>query len=194
MVIQSQEEAGWTNIPLTPEQVQSHTKDLQDALAALHKPVSQAAEESRRRGRVTQSQGKKAGFEIGDFVMVARVKRRGRQHKLVATWMGPYRVTGTKSEHVFVVQHLLTGAISEHHSGRLSWYADASLHVSQEIKDSIVQLESQGQYDIDKLIAVKDSAETGLQVHVAWHGYEEPEWTWEPLAEIFASAPSVVKA
>ncbi|CAM9997209.1 unnamed protein product, partial [Chrysoparadoxa australica] len=138
MVIQSQEEAGWTNIPLTPEQVQAHTKDLQDALAALHKPVSEAAEASRMRGRVTQSQGKRAGFEIGDFVMVARVKRRGRQHKLVATWMGPYRVTGTKSEHVFVVQHLLTGAISEHHSGRLSWYADASLNVSQEIKDSIV--------------------------------------------------------
>ncbi|CAM9851547.1 unnamed protein product, partial [Chrysoparadoxa australica] len=160
----------------------------------LHKPISDAAEAGRASGRANMSKGRIAGFEVGDYVMVAQVKRRGRQHKLVATWTGPYRVTATRSENVFAVQHLLTGIIREHHAGRLSWYADSHLNVTQEIKDSIVQLESQGQYDIDKLVAVRDSSASGLQVHVAWHGYEEPEWTWEPLAEIFTSAPTLVKS
>ena len=74
-------------------------------------------------------------FEVGDYVLVAQVRKRGRVPKLVQTWTGPWRVASRGSEHVRVVEDLVTGETKEVHVVRIRPYADSSLVVRAEVRE-----------------------------------------------------------
>jgi hypothetical protein len=81
---------------------------------------------------------------------------------------------------VFEIQHLLSGELSSAHISRLVFYADAQLDVTTEIKDHVELVESQGLFEMERLVRVRRSDDK-LEALVAWAGFEEAEWTWEPL-------------
>jgi hypothetical protein len=116
-------------------------------------------------------------------VLKARVRKAGVTAKLAATWCGPYRITAVGTGHVFEVQHLLSGEFSSGHSSRFTFYADAQMAITEEIKDHLQIVEAQGFFEMERLVGVRRAA-TGLEALVAWAGFEEAEWTWEPLAQL----------
>ena len=59
---------------------------------------------ARDRKRVAASAGSMSHFEVGDYVLVARVRKLGSAPKLVITWTGPWRVVSGGSPHVYNMQ------------------------------------------------------------------------------------------
>ena len=72
--------------------------------------------------------------EVDDYVLVARVRKPGRMPKLVQTWSGTSRVVPGGSEHVRVVEDIVTGETKEVHVVRMRPYADSSLVVGADLR------------------------------------------------------------
>ena len=83
-------------------------------------------------------------FEVGDYVLVARVRKLGRVPKLVQTWTGPWRVMPGGSEHFCVMEDTVTRETEELHAVRMRPYADSSLVVGAEAREVLERAKSQG--------------------------------------------------
>jgi hypothetical protein len=182
-VLESLGEGKWTTHEVSLEAIQRHCTQLREALDCLHKRVGPVRRQHRRRGRQQQRKGVLPTFTVGDFVLCARVRKRGVTHKLAATWCGPYRITAVGTGHVFQIQHLLSGDITSAHASRLLFYADERLHVTTDLKEHIALVERQGFFEIERLVAVRQH-DGVYQAKVAWAGFMEEEWTWEPLSQL----------
>ena len=55
----------------------------------LRREVLERVHAARDRKRVATSAGNMPNFEVGDYVLVARVRKLGSASKLVTTWSGP---------------------------------------------------------------------------------------------------------
>ncbi|CAN0399820.1 unnamed protein product, partial [Ascophyllum nodosum] len=130
-------------------------------------------------------------FEVGDYVLVARVRKPGRVPKLVQTWTGPWRVVSGESEHVRVLEDIVTGETKEVHVVRMPPYADSSLVVGAEVREVLEMIKHQDEFEIADVISVgKDPARVGeYRVQIAWVGLEDEEPTWEPMSTVYADAP-----
>ena len=71
--------------------------------------------EKRERVREVSGRAYVPVFGVGDYVLVARVRKPGRVPKLVQTWTGPWRVVPGGSEHPRVVEDVVTGETKEVH-------------------------------------------------------------------------------
>ena len=101
-------------------------------------------------------------FEVGDYVLVARVRKPGRVPKLVQIWTGLWRVVPGGSEHVRVVEDTVTGETKEVHVVRMRPYADSSLVVGVEVREVFEITKHQGEFDIADVISVgKDPVRVG---------------------------------
>ena len=101
-------------------------------------------------------------FTVGDYVLVARVSRQGKHHKLMSTRTGPWRVANDDKEHVYAVQHLATAEPCDVHAARMRVYADDELEITGELLKVFQQLENQGEYHIRSIYAV---SYTHLRAH-----------------------------
>ena len=90
----------------------------------LWREVLEPVRDARDRKRVAASAGSMPNFEVGDYVLVPRVRKLGSTPELVATWTGPSRVVSGGSPHVYNVQDIVTGETKEVHVGRMRAYAD----------------------------------------------------------------------
>ena len=147
-----------------------------------------AAERARRR------EGSSSGlelpnFEVGDYVLYARVRRPGVTPKLMATWTGPWRVVGAHHPHVFEIQNIVTGRVQTAHVARLRFYADSQLNVTADVKNVFQHAYNQGQFQMAGVVRVAEAEDRSLIVLVDWVGFEVEERTWEPLKDIFEAAP-----
>jgi hypothetical protein len=189
--LQRDGDGSWGVEQVELQAVQKYCAQLAEHLSVLHRRVSTSHQRQRQQGRNAEGKGALPNFAIGDYVLKARVRRQGTTPKLAATWCGPYRVTAASAGHVFEVQHLLTGQLSSAHVSRLSFYADSNFEVTTAVKDHIELVESQGLFEMERLVAVRKNA-TGLEVLVAWSGFEEAEWTWELLEQLLEDKKNFV--
>ena len=129
-------------------------------------------------------------FIVGDYVMCT--DKRKRYSKITATKLGPYLVTGTDSDWVFQIKHLANDKVIRAHAERLEFYSDKSLNVSEELREQLrFQLES---YDVERLMDVRYNRRLrGYEVLTRWHGFQEADDSWEPLEEMAASVPALVR-
>ena len=98
-------------------------------------------------------------FEVGDYVLVTRVRKLGRVRKLVQTWTVPLRFMPGGSEHFRVVEDTVTRETKELHAGRLRPYTDSSLVTGAEVREVLERTKSQGRFEIaDVISADKDPA------------------------------------
>ena len=82
---------------------------------------------NRDRQRQASSRGQLPNFAVGDYLMVARVRRSGSTPKLVNTWTGPRRIVTADKVHVYSVQNIVTGEVKDGHVVLLRFYADTDL-------------------------------------------------------------------
>jgi hypothetical protein len=178
------------SIPLTPSQLQEKLSQLKLSLLAMHKSVTDNRDR-RRRHINTSRKAEKANFSVGDFILVSNVLKRSKS-KLSVRWSGPHRIAKVYSDHVFMVEHLVTGICSDVHGSRLRFYCDSSLHITEEL---VEQVASDGDgYEIDRILEGRwNSKAQAWAVLVAWRGFEEMDCTWEPLLTLYDDAPVFVK-
>ena len=101
----------------------------------LRRDVVKRVREQREPVREVSGRGCAPVFEVGDYVLVARVRKPGRVPNLVQTWTGPWRVVSGGSEHVRVVEDIVTGETKEVQVMRMRPYADSSLVVGAEVRE-----------------------------------------------------------
>ena len=125
-------------------------------------------------------------FTVSDYVLVARVTRQGRHHRLVSTWTGPWRVVNDDRDHLYVVQNIVTRERKDVHVARMRYYCDAKLRVTSRVQDIFQYLEHQAEYHIRRISEIR-KATLGDEyvVLVQWEGLDKAESTWEPVSRIF---------
>ena len=154
-----------------------------ELLDNFHREILMAVEARRLSGNESKSVGRKrVNFEIGDYVLVARIKR-GRDQKLLGTWTGPFQVIACKSGHIFVVKNLRTKQTRTVHAARMARYHDQHLRITQELLYSTVEDDF---FKYDDFVDIKMDNRNTVEVKLSWTGFEEMEWSWEELKPIMS--------
>ena len=171
-----------------------HVQQLVDAQTELHKQVAARVEKNRAKQRAAESRGALPNYSVGDYVMVARVRRSGLTPKLAATWTGPWRVVTAEKKHVYSVQNIISGEERDVHVARLRFYSDSALEITSDLKEVFQHTFNQGEFEMEALLNMGESHDgSGYVVRVRWAGFEEEEDTWEPLKTLWEDAPQFVK-
>ena len=155
----------------------------------FHVQVQERVTAERARRRAGSRGVEMPNFEVGDYVLYARVRRPGITPKLMATWTGPWRVVGAHRAHVYEIQNIVTGKVQTAHVARLRFYADSQLNVTADVKDVFQHAFNQGQFEMAGIARIAEADDHTLIVLVEWVGFDIEERTWEPLKDIHAAAP-----
>jgi transposase InsO family protein len=133
-------------------------------------------------------------FHEGDFVLVAVPEgERHKQHKLMARWKGPFRITKAVSDHVYEVQHLIhRERKQEVHWSRLKFYCDDELEQIVKLRE-VVRREDQEESQVNNIIQHRYDAESLThQFRIRWTGFTEDDDTWEDARYIHSLDQSQV--
>ena len=125
-------------------------------------------------------------FEIGDYVVMYTALRR---HKLRVKWLGPYRVVATVNDWVYVLEDLTSGACQNVHAARLRPYADKTLHVTQDMRDTSTY---DAVFYVESFAGFRVNDDDELELKVHWLGFEPMEFSWESIAKMHASSPKLL--
>ncbi|OWY98084.1 hypothetical protein PHMEG_00031243, partial [Phytophthora megakarya] len=137
----------------------SYIKKLHRALVEMHKEVTDRKERKRLQAMV-KSRGVACNLDTGDYVLWSRVDKQISRHKLLARWVGPFKVV----QHLpnsFMIKHLISGAEYEMHSIRLKFYSDSNLNITEEITEQIANQA--------RLTSIKDSWESAADMQKDVH-------------------------
>ena len=127
-----------------PEMMQKSVAGWVTVQERLRREVLERVRAARNRKRAAASGGSMPFFEVGDYVLLARVCKLGSAPKLMTTWTGPWRMVSGRSPHVYNVQDIVTDEMKEVHVVRLRVYADSSLAVGAEIQRLFEMTKHQG--------------------------------------------------
>lgn len=177
--------------------VKNATRGLSEALEDIHRSIADHEAARGRRGRGSKWDRRAVQdvkFGVGDYVLVARLDS-ARRNKLQGVWKGPMRVVNTINDHVFEVEHLVTGAKFTAHAERLRFYSDKSLDVTTPLKDLVAYQD--GEYLVESVLDVRrkkgrQDPDEPYEVLVKWQGFEEDATDWQPMREIMSNAPDAV--
>jgi len=181
----------------------ANLKHLLDEEDALRDEVNKKVAETRHqrhlvnaRQRDRDPRSKPADFEIGDFVLLARAVLPS---KTLSRWIGPYRVIGTRSPWVFLVESLIDEPPIrvEAHAQRLRRFAGKDLLLTENIL-SQARLYADQPYEFERfrdlrLVTTQDGRPE-YQLLTEWVGFEPERATWEPLSNFLPSSPGAVLA
>ena len=110
----------------------------------------------RERQNQAASRGQLPNFAMGDYLMVARVRRPASTPNLVSTWTGPWPILPADKVHVYGVQSIVMGKVKDVHVVHLRFYADKDLEMTAALNDVFqhaftqVELEMAGIVDISE--------------------------------------------
>ena len=172
--------------PTIPEFVEDLVEELSDSLSLIHREVHAHKEHNRAVQRKSRNKGKKkVQYHPGDYVLL-RMSGPGKKsyaRNLV------HVVVNVVSDHVYRIQHMLTGTQKDVHAERLLPFT--SKNIDEKLLKEYVLFHTS--YDVDKLLRFRTCPSTGVeQVLVKWVGFEEDESTWEPVADIEETLPKLV--
>ena len=171
---------------VTPNKIGEITENLRNSLQSMHKEIGTIGNTTREKRKI----GVATNFDVGDYVLVARPLQAGNREKLQAVWKGPMRVINTLSPHVFEVEDLVSNSIHKVHSQRLRFYSDASLEVTHELVTQIKH--DGGLFEVERLKEHRFSQKR-WELLVQWLGFESVDDTWEPMIQLYADVPTMVK-
>ncbi|CAM9765422.1 unnamed protein product, partial [Sphacelaria rigidula] len=180
-VLASSPAGEWECDVLDDVQIKRALQRVLDLQERFHVRVQErVAAECARRCEGSSSGLELPNFEVDDYVLYARVHRPGVTPKLMATWIGPWRVVGAHHPYVFETEHCF-GSCSDRPCSLF-------LNVTVDVKD-VFQYAYQGQFQMDGIVRVAEADDRKLFVLVDWVGFEVEERTWEPFKDIFETPP-----
>ena len=193
-VLVDEGDAGVQLSPLDGQVLRDHIQRVTEAQECMHARVIQRLTHQRQQRRERASRGELPHFTVGDYVLVARVRKQGKHPKLMSTWTGPWRIENDDREHVYNVSNIVTGETREAHVTRMRLYADNSLNVTAPFKEVFQHIHQQGEYHIRAITGVRQ-ARMGDEyvVQVQWEGLEDEEGTWEFVSQILEDAPTILR-
>jgi len=115
-----------------------------------------------------------------------------RRSKLSVKWCGPAQVKATVSNWIFEIENLITGQRREAHASRLKFYADVSLHVSEDLLRHVAH-NSEGHVVAELLNARYTPTLKQHEIEVRWRGLSDAEDLWEPATTLLQDVPTVVR-
>jgi hypothetical protein len=125
-------------------------------------------------------------FQVGDYVLILNMMPT---NKLRTKWMGPFQITNTLNDHVYICKDLIRGQQTAVHAQRMKIYSDKSLDVTEDIKNSAA-------YDalsyVDQLVDWRENDQGKLEVRVRWLGFQSDQDTWEPAATLIEDIPLIL--
>ena len=143
----SSSEGGWNCDVLDDQQIKHAVQGVLDLQARFHVQVQERVAAERARRRAGSSSGLELpNFEVGDYVLYARVRRPGVTPKLMVTWTGSWRVVGAHHPQGFETQNIVSGRVRPTHVARLRFYTDSQLNVTADVKDVFQHAFNQGQF------------------------------------------------
>ena len=165
-----------------------HCKALQEQ---LHRSWTAADEARTRRGAANAAAreqfAREGDFNVGDYVLVYRMVAR---NKLQVRWCGPYQVTDTINEHVYTVRDIVLGKDSVVHAARLRFYADATLEITEDLKDQAAH--DSHRFYVERIMGWRTLDDDTVQLKVRWVGFTAAQDSWEPATALHADVPEVV--
>ncbi|CAN0145198.1 unnamed protein product [Hapterophycus canaliculatus] len=135
----------WNCDVLDDDQIKRALQGVLELQEQFHVQVQERVAAERKRRRKKSSEGLELpNFEVGDYVLYARVRRPGVTPKLMATWTGPWRVICAHHPHVFEIQNVVSGRVNTSHVARLHFCADSQLNVTADVKNVFQHAFKQG--------------------------------------------------
>lgn len=176
-------------LPVSSGALQAAVETLRANMQGLHQVVADRREQQRL-AAMARAKGIECNFSVGDYVLWSRVDQRIRGNKLLARWIGPFRVVEALS-HSFMVQHLVTGVRYDVHGSRLKFYHDADLNVTAEVLEHV---SLQGiVLEVRAIVGHRfNRASAEWELNVAWKGLQEIENSWEPFPAMLRDVPTIV--
>ena len=195
LTLASSTESEWQVDVLDGQALRRQVRGVVEAQANLHKEVLEKVQANRGRQRAAATKGTLPNFAVGDYVLVARVRRSGSTPKLLMTWTGPWRVVVAEHPHVYGVQNIVSGEVRDVHVARLRFYADSALAITAEVKDVFQHAFTQGEFEMAAIVDMSEAEDgPGFDVEVEWVGFDKSENTWEALSKIWDASPQFVKS
>ena len=134
----------WQVDVLDEKALRAKVQSVVTTQSQLHKEVLDKVQAIHGKQGVAASRGSLPSFFVGDYVLVARVRRSGSAPKLLMTWTGRWRVVVAQRPHVYGVQSFVSGEVRDIHIARMRFYADAALGVTAELKEGFQHAFTQG--------------------------------------------------
>ena len=176
------------SVTLTDLQHESamNVEDLLKACEDLHPRVQATLQKNRAQQRDKMSSGRLPNFHEGDYVLVARNDFHAGE-KLCLRWRGPRRITRAMNDHVYQVEDLRNGELTEVHVSRLKLFRDSVID-EEAIMSHVLQSET-GMV-VTGLLSIEET-ENGYHVRVRWKGLGPDEDTLEPIAQVYKDVPEL---
>jgi hypothetical protein len=89
------------------------------------------------------------------------------------------------------VQHCITAVVKEVHATRLVLYHDALYDMPLSTREASAYLDNSGMYEIASLEGHRYTGRID-EVYVHWRGFEQAEWSWEPLTDLLRDDPHFI--
>ena len=97
----------WNCDVLDDDQIKRALKGVLELQEQFHVQVQERVAAERERRRKESSAGLELpNFEVGDYVLYARVRRPGVTPKVMATWTGPWAGGWCSPSHLFEIQNI----------------------------------------------------------------------------------------
>jgi hypothetical protein len=168
---------------------------LEKTLSEYHDRVASYAATHPRSRPPSHPRAVPARFQVGDWVLVARVNDH-RRSKLALKWIGPRQVVGYchDSQHlVFVVKDIISGAVDNVHASRLRFFSSKDLNITTLLKDYVAaQGGANDEFTVESVIAHR-YVNGALEFKVKWLGFQIEEATFEPVHHVWPSATAAVQ-
>ena len=146
------------------------------AQSQQHKEVLEKVQANRGKKRAVTSRGSLPILFVGDYVLVARVRRSGSTPKLLMTRAEPGRVVVAQRPHVYGVQKIVHRKLTTFMLLGCA-FTDAAVGITAEVKEVFQHALTQG---------VRNGSNCGGRIRP---GGENEENTWKHLAQIRDAAP-----
>ena len=179
----------WKVDALDEEALRRKVANVVEAQQRLHRVVEEPVKEYRDKPRQAASRGQLPNFAVGDYVMVARVRRPDLTPKLVSTWTGLGRIVTVDKVHVYGVQNIVTGEVEDVHVVRLRFYTDKDLEMTAAFKEMFQHAVTQGEFEMAGMSTFWRPKTDRILTPRRTRLDSTRERVWAPLAAIWDGAP-----
>ncbi|ETK88369.1 hypothetical protein L915_07367 [Phytophthora nicotianae] len=162
----------------TSAEMDGYLSELRGSIQSMHCAADNQRQKQRLLNKKRERGDTLVNFAVGDYVLRSRVDEK-HGNKLQVMWIGPYWVIRADT-HSFRVGHLVTGEEQAVHALKLTFYADDSLNVTDELLEHV---SSQGIVSaVEQLKGHRWNKDINdSEILISWKGLQPIEESFEPM-------------